>query len=232
MKKDISKPVRYYLTKLNSLPEAPQTTRQAPDSALHVILKKAGYQKKGPKVLKELDAALRDAGIETFPRLTDPRIEKDTKIYFFRSPMPEGLAQSAELFTSEDQLEEFLVNNFKYLRLFEGLRLRGRQYEFPNSKRIDLLCEESRSGRLVGVELKHHSPNPGIVTQVSGYMRQLLKLSRLEERAAGARLVVITGLPDPNIAADLRALCRDRGYEIEWHLYRARLEFLPEPNWR
>ncbi len=228
---DVNRAVAFYDKKLDSLAQAPQSLAQAPDSHLHVILQKAGYRRRHPKILERLAGALKDAGIDTFPSLDDPSLNRNTRVYFFRSPIPAGLAPSRALFDSERQLEEFLVNNFTALPAFRGLRLRGRQYPLGRG-RIDLLCEEkNRRGQLVGVELKHHGPNKGLVTQMRRYMTDLTRLAREEGRLAGARGIVITGQPDPDVAADLHALCSLHSFDVDWHLYQATIKLRQAPGW-
>ena len=228
---DVNQAVAFYEGKLHGLAHPPQSLAEAPDSRLRVVLQKAGYSRMHPNILERLRTALDQAGIDTFPRLDDPGLDRDTRIYFFRSPMPAGLAPSRALFDTERQLEDFLVNNFAALPVFRGLRLRGRQYALGQGRRIDLLCEEKRGGRLVGVELKHHGPDNGLVTQMHRYMTDLTRLANNEGRHVGARGIVITGRPDPDVAADLRTLCSRHGYEVDWRLYRATLKLERAPGW-
>ena len=232
MRKDLDRAVKYYKRKLDQLTESPRTLKHAPDSHLHVILRHAGYERKGPKVLGELSTCFEKAGIATFPELTDPRVKRTTRIYFFQGCVPEGLAQSGPLFPTEKLLETFLVTNFEILDVFKGLKLRRRQYRFPDSKTIDLLCEERATRRLVGIEIKHEAPDSGLVNQMGSYMKNLLNLAEAEKRAAGARGVIITGLPDPDIAGALRSVCRDMNYQVDWYLYRADLKLAEDPNFK
>ncbi len=81
------------------------------------------------------------------------------------------------------------------------------------------------------MELKHHGPDNGLVTQMRRYMTDLTHLAKEEGRHAGARGIVISGQPDPDIAADLRDLCSRHGYEVDWRLYRATLNLDTAPGW-
>ena len=228
---DVGLAVAFYRAKLDALAEPPQSLGQAPSSWLRIVLNNAGYAKIHPRILERLGPALTEAGIEPYPSLDDPLLPRDTRLYFFNIPKPGGLAPLGALFKTERLLEDFLVDNFSALPLFKGLKLRRRQFPLEQGQRIDLLCEERGTRRLVGVELKHHGPDTGLVNQMSRYMAALTNLANEEGRDAGARGMVITGQPDLNISAKLRAMCTRERYDVSWHLYRASIKLDDAPGW-
>lgn len=206
--------------RVKALARPPAGLTEAPDSQLHVILRRAGVRRRSPQILEKLQKAFDRAGIHTHPKLTDPSVERNTRVYFLPAPLP-GLAPRRVLFDTEGLLEDFLVQNFEYLPPFHGLRLRARQYRFPGSSRvIDLLCEERGTRALVGVELKHQVPDRGLPSQMIDYMIELERLAEREQRL-GFRGMVITGQPDPRLREDLEALAEQRGYRVDWYLYEA-----------
>lgn len=218
--------VSWAAARLDALERAPRSLAEAPDSRFHVILRKVGYRRRTPKIQAQLQNAFETAGVRTYPEMTDPSVDRDTRIYFLRDEIP-GLAHPRVLFQSERLLEDFLVHNFSHLPAFRGLRLRARQYRFPGSQRvIDLLCEDRKQKILVGVELKHGPPDRGLPTQMVDYMIELDRLAK-SEGAAGFRGVVVTGQPDCRIEEDLRALCRERSFRVDWFLYQAGVQLRP-----
>lgn len=66
----IARCVGYYKRLLDSLPRPPQSLSQAPDSQLHVIVEKAGAQRRSDALLEALDQAFIREGIATYPRLS------------------------------------------------------------------------------------------------------------------------------------------------------------------
>lgn len=204
--------------RLDALERPPTSLAEAPDSQLHVIMRRAGFRRRTPLVQERLKEAFDAHEIQTYPDLTDPSVDRDTRIYFLRGEVAD-LAHPRVLFDEERLLEDFLVNNFPYLPAFRGLKLRSRQFRFPGSNRvIDLLCEERRGGQLVGIELKHGAPDRGLTSQMIDYMIELERLAKSEGRP-GCRGVVVTGQPDARLAEDLHALARSRGFEVDWYLY-------------
>lgn len=227
----IQRTVDHYAQLLGQLDEPPTRREDAPDSHLSNILRRAGYRRMGPVLLQQIEGAFRAGGIATFPSLTEPSNTRETRIYFFLKDAPADLAPERSLFNTEKQLETFLVENFQHLSIFNDLRLRRRQYPLGQGQKIDLLCEERSTGRLVGVELKHREADAGLATQMRKYMRALTALAKKEKRSAGARGMVITGQPTPDIEANLRTLCMAAGFEVDWRYYKASLTLSPSPGW-
>ncbi len=222
----IERCVSWAAERLDALERSPRSLAEAPDSQFHVILRRAGYRRRTPKIQEQLQNAFQVAGIRTYPEMTDPSVERDTRIYFLRNEI-EGLAQRRVLFETERLLEDFLVHNFHHLPAFRGLRLRARQYRFPGSQRtIDLLCEDRRKKILVAVELKHGPPDRGLPTQMIDYMIELDRLST-NEGWTGFRGLVVTGQPDSRIEEDLHSLCAERSFRVDWLLYQAGIELRP-----
>lgn len=212
--------------RVDALDRPPRSLAEAPDSHLRVILKKAGFRRRTPQIQEQLQAAFKAAGLWTYPELADPSVERDTRIYFSRDEI-DGLAHPRVLFETERLLEDFLVNNFQHLSFFKGLRLRSRQYRFPGSQRvIDLLCEDRKRKTLVGVELKHGTPDRGLPVQMIDYMIELERLAGREGSSA-FRGIVISGQPDVRLEEDLNTLCVKRGFHVDWLLYEAGIRVRP-----
>jgi len=168
-------------------------------------------------------------GVAPFPELTDPSVSRDTRIYFFLGEAPANLTHERALFRNEKELERFLVANFYYVPIVEGLRLRRPQY-LVGGKRVDICCEETETDRLVGVGLKCREADSGLPVQMNNYMRRLERLAAKENRS-GARGMVITGQPTPAIERDLRTLCKRDGHDVSWHYYTALLDTSISPRW-
>lgn len=104
-KDKVVKAVAYYRKKLDARPQPPESLSQAPDSQLHVIIKRAGAQRRSPALLARLEQAFSDADILTFPPLTDPFLKPGDRIRMLDANQPvEGLASQRELFTTEKEL--------------------------------------------------------------------------------------------------------------------------------
>lgn len=211
----------------------PTALSEAPDSHVAVILEKAGFQRMTSSVLKQIEDALRDAGISCYPSLLDPKVDRDTRIFFFLDGGSPVLP-SGGLFSTEAELERFVVENFGVLRELDGLRLRKRQFRINNECIIDLLCDDIPKKQLVGIELKHRAPNEGAASQVRRYLDALCKRAEHEGKAGGARLILVTGIPDERVARDIEALLQQDGLmdRFTWLTYRAALELAVAPRWK
>lgn len=62
--------VAYYRVLLDA--HTPDWLSRAPDSRLHVIVRRGGVKRRSKQLLVRLDQAFSGAWIKTYPRLTDP----------------------------------------------------------------------------------------------------------------------------------------------------------------
>ena len=83
-----------------------------PTACLSTLVREAGYERISSKLLEELEDRMREAGIRTFPELTDPSNTRKTRIHFFdlNKPVP-GFQQPQQLFAEEKELSRFLWMN-------------------------------------------------------------------------------------------------------------------------
>jgi len=227
----IDSAVSYYARLLRGLDRPPGTLKHAPDSRVASILHRAGYKRSSQRILKLLADAFEGQGMATLPLLSDPDIRRDTKVYFFPGSVPVGLTLPDSLFQTEKELEDFLEENFDRLQVFSGLRYRERQFRINDSKTIDILCEETESDRLVGIELKRAGADQRLTSQMSSYMKALQELAKREGRVDGVRGVVITGQPTPGIEDDLKQLCERNDFKIDWYYYNRSSWPIRSPRW-
>jgi hypothetical protein len=212
--------------RLSALERQPSGLTDAPDSHLPVIVDKAGFKACKVTTLRRIQQAIDDAGIYVYPRLDEPGIGRETRIYFSHSADTfRGLAAPRLLFGSESQLKEFVVKNFSALDAFKGLDLRAEEYRVapPKGLRVDILAVDRGSRELVAIELKHAAPDRGLVQQMSEYLTALRQLATSEGRP-GARGIVVTGHLDRPVKASLDDLMAKRGFRVDWLLYRVNLQ--------
>lgn len=206
--------------------EPPTSLSHAPRSYLRTLVKEAGYERTSERFLEELDARLKDAELGTFPELTDPTNTRDTPIYFFDRdhPIP-GVQPTRALFDEEKQLNRFITLNFAVLQYVQEnrLRIRGREVRIAADSIVDILAEEKGTRELVAFELKAREPDQGIVAQAARYMTALARRAAKEGRP-GARLLIVTGQPDPNLEAQVQELAASRNVKTEWLIYTVKFE--------
>ena len=118
--------VAHHKKLLKSLPQPPQSLSQAPDSQLHVLVERAGGKRRSDALLAQLDQAFEDAGITTYPRLTDPDLESQDRVYILDTANPiKGLAPMRELFRDEKTLQEFIRTHHDWFPDLRKLGLHG-----------------------------------------------------------------------------------------------------------
>lgn len=205
---------------------AARSLRHSPDSLLSSIVREVGYDRVSSKLLEELEDALEAEGIGTHPKLTDPGISGKTRIHFFdlAQPIP-GFQQPRQLFNEEKELSRFLQLNWDQLAYVKKhrLRFRGIEVRIAENCKIDLLAEERKTDFLVGFELKVGEGDDRLIGQVHKYLPALKKQAEKEDRA-GARLVVVTGQPDEELAARVRDLAERYEVDTDWLLYSVSIE--------
>ncbi|KAA0098905.1 hypothetical protein CIW49_13595 [Mycolicibacterium sp. P1-18] len=196
-----------------------------PSSMLGVLVREAGHQRASTKLLDEISNRLRGAGIGFSPDLLDPANTPKTRIYFFDAERPmKGLQPTRQLFKEEHQLSRFLWLNKDFLKYAtKNLRLRDHEEGLTAGARIDLVAVDTKTGELVGIELKAEEPDQGIVAQAAKYMKAL-KAQAIVEGRRGARLIIITGQPDEELAELVQIQSEKIGVRTDWLLYRVRFE--------
>jgi hypothetical protein len=199
--------------------------RHMPSSKMGVLVREAGYERSSSRLLDELSDRLRDVGIEFSPELVDPDNTAETRIYFFDAKRRvKGLQPARQLFKEEAQLSRFLWMNKHFLsQTMKHLRVTDREKMLAPGAKIDLVAVDTRSGELVGIELKAEEPGQRIVTQAAKYMIALRRQAEAEGRR-GARLIIITGQPDEELAELVQMQSEMIGVKCEWLLYRVHFE--------
>lgn len=211
--------------RVEKTPTSVRQLRHMPNSTLGVLVRQAGYTRTSQKFLLELTDRLRAAGVDFSPELVDPANSPKTRIYFFDAARPvSGLQPTRELFKDEAQLSRFLWLNQDFLAYAaKNLRIRDREKRIAPGAKIDLVAVDTKTRELVGIELKAEVPDQGIVAQAAKYMKALKALAELEGRP-GARLMIVTGQPDDELAENVQAHAERLGVKTDWFLYRVRFE--------
>ena len=206
-------------------PSSAKLLKHMPRSKLGALVREAGYERSSRKLLDELYDRLREGGVDFSPDLLDTDNNPETLIYFFDAARPvKGLQPARQLFKEEVQLSKFLWMNKHILgQAVQNLRLRDRETVLAPGSRLDLVAVDARTRELVGIELKAGEPDQGIVAQAAKYMTAL-KAQAEAEGLRGARLVIITGQPDEQLADLIQVQSEKIGVKCEWYLYRVRFE--------
>jgi hypothetical protein len=210
----------------NAAPSA-RLLKHMPSSKLGVLVKEAGRTRRSPEFLDELGDRLRAAGIDFSPDLLDEANTPTTSIYFFDAKRGvKGLRPARELFKEEVQLSKFLWMNKQFLsQATKRLRLTDREKVLAPGARPDLVAVDTKTHELVGIELKAGEPDQGIVAQAAKYMKAL-KVQALAEERPGARLMIVTGQPNEELAEQVQVHAEWIGVKCEWLLYRVRFELI------
>lgn len=218
-------------SRVDALDAPPVSLSHAPDSTLGRLAREAGYERVSARFCEVLAERLTDAGLGTQPGLLDPMNTRATRIHFFdlEHPIP-GIQDTRVLFDDERQLSDFLVKNFAALAYVrkQRLRLRRSQARIAAGAVIDLLAEDTKTRKLVGFELKAEAAGERIVAQAAKYMTALASQADKEDRP-GARLLIVTGQPDPNLQSQVQELAKSRGVDTQWLLYKVSVDLKPAP---
>lgn len=213
-------------SRVDALETPPVSLSHTPDSTLGRLAKEAGYERVSDKFCEILAERLTDAGLGTQPALLDPMNTRDTRIHFFdlTHPLP-GIQPTRVLFQEERQLSDFLVKNFAALAYVRkhGLKLRRAQARIAAGCVVDLLAEDVKTRELVGFELKAEVADERVVAQAAKYMTALRSQAEKEGRP-GARLLIVTGQPDPNLQEQVLELAKSRGVKTDWLLYQVSVD--------
>ena len=209
-------------------PASTRLLRHMPSSKIGVLVRAAGYERTSSRFLAELGDRLRAAGVEFSPELLDPGNTPETRIYFFSAARPvKGLQPTRELFKEEVQLSRFLWLNQNFLKhAARNLRITDREKRIGPGATIDLLAVDTKANELVGIELKAEEPDQGVVAQAGRYM-EALKAKADADGRRGARLMIVTGQPDEELAELVQQQAEKLGVKTEWFLYRVQFELNP-----
>lgn len=212
--------------RVDGVPKETSSLRHMPSSSIGAMVREAGYERTSVKLLQEISNRLRDKGIDFFPELTDPANTAKTRIYFFDAKRPvKGLQPTSDLFKNEKELSRFLWLNREDLAYFKKRRLQvlSPETRIADGMVIDLLAVDKKTNELVGIELKAKEADDRLVGQAAKYMRALKSLAAAEGRQ-GARLLIVTGQPDDDLAERIQVHAETLGVPTEWLLYRNRFE--------
>jgi len=214
--------------RIEQTPASATLLRHMPNSMLGVLARQAGFERASSRFLEDLSNRLRDEGIEFSPELVDPANTHTTRIYFFDSASRvKGLQPTRELFKDETELSRFLWLNKDFLKYAtKNLRVTHQEKRLTPGAKIDLLAIDTKTRELVGIELKAKEPDQGIVAQAAKYMKALKALAEAEGHR-GARLVIITGQPDAELAELVQNQADKIGVPTDWLLYRVKFELRP-----
>lgn len=227
----VANAVAYYRKKLDARPQPPESLSQAPDSQLQVIVKRAGAQRRSPALLARLAEAFTEAGILTFPPLTDPFLKPGDRVRMLDAHQPvEGLASPRELFPAEKDLQSFIwarrdqINEFRK-RGLTGFQEQGR---LDSGRRVDILCKKPAANQLVAIELKAAQPDDRSAGQIQQYLDDLARHAK-KHGFDSAHLIVISGQPDKSVRNRVEHYADTRGLTVEFLLYRVQTKLLPHP---
>lgn len=212
--------------RVDAVPKSSRSLRHMPNSKLGVLVREAGYERSSDRLLEELGARLRNTGVGFSPELTDPANTPETRIYFYDSrKLSKGIRATRELFKDEKDLSRFLWLNRDVLTYAKrnNLRILSRETKIANGAIIDLLGVDTKTNELVGFELKAEQGDDRLVGQAAKYMRAL-KAQAESNGHPGARLLIVTGQPDDDLAELLQTQAQKFGVRTDWLLYRVQFE--------
>lgn len=158
--------------------------------------------------------------------MTAPGLDWEETIYFSSvKPRPYVAEHYSPhpAFTSERALQRFLAQNLTRIPKLAHLRKPILEYRLPSGGRIDILCRERRSNAYVVIELKKLAVDP--VEQTRRYLVEVEKtLAAKEDPNPAVKGIIITGQPSAVLERSLRERIQD--YEVNWFLYRVKLELV------
>lgn len=224
--------VGHYRHLLDALPQLPSSLSQAPDSRLDVVIERAGARRRSKELLARLEQAFVDAGITTYPSLTDPDLEAQERVYFLDASREiPGLAPKRKLFRDERTLQEFIKAHQDWFPALRSLELHDFDDEavLDSGRRVDFLCKKRGSNQLVGIELKVREADDRAVGQLEQYLEDL-GAHAASHGFESTHLIVITGQPDQSVRSRVKRYADAHGHEVTFLLYRVHMELLPHPE--
>ncbi len=227
--KTIARCVSYYKGLIE--PRNSQSASQARDSRLDVIIERAGAKRRSKQLMARLEQAFAEAGMGTEPRLTDPDLRTDERIFVFDAtrPIDDLPRRDGHAFTNEAAMQSFVFTNRKKIRKFQelGLKRFKEQFPFDSGRKIDLLCYRwiGKDKELVGIELKPGKPDDGAEGQSQQYLDELDAYARANGYAS-AHLIVISGRPNKSSRARVESYAASRGLKVTFLLYSVQMNLL------
>ncbi|OBK15746.1 hypothetical protein [Mycobacterium asiaticum] len=219
----------YYRTRLDSRPGTPESLQQATRSGLQQIIERAGAKRRSDPLLARLDEAFAEAGIVTFPRLTDPHNRPDERIYIFdRDHQIEGLTQARQSFRDQAALRDFILANRHQFEALRGLSEITPEAKLPSGRRLDLLAKRPRRNQLVGIELKLDEADDRAVGQSQHYIDDLAK--EAERQGMEPHFALIAGgQPNKSVRARIESYAKARGVGATFLLHRVEMSLRLHP---
>lgn len=222
--------VTYYRRLLDRRPEGPPASlKQAPRSGLQQIIGRAGAKRRSAGLLNQLEAAFTEAGIVTYPRLTDSKNRPDEHIHFFdQRHQLEELSTPRQTFPDEKSLRAFILANLHEFDELRGLTGVKKEFRMPSGRRFDVLGKRARSNELVGLELKLADIDDRAVGQSLKYIDDLAR--EAEKRGLSAHYVLLAG-GQPNTAGrkQIQRHADERGVTVTVLLYTVEVTVRPHP---
>ncbi|MDQ1305992.1 MAG: hypothetical protein QG671_1824 [Actinomycetota bacterium] len=226
----IAECVGYYRRLLT--PRSSQSASQARDSRLDVIIRRAGAKRRSKQLLLRLEHAFTAAGIATDPRLTDPDLRADERVFVFDStrPVDDLPRRDGCSFADEAAMQSFVWTNRTKIRKFQELGLKGFKPQVRlggGEGKIDMLCHRTvqREKELVGIELKPGKPDDRAEGQSQRYLDNLDAYARTHGYDS-AYLIVISGRPNKAARARVEAYAAARGLKVTFLLYSVQMNLL------
>ena len=185
--------------------------KQATRSGLHRIIERAGAKRRNEPLLAQLEEAFADAGIVTFPRLTDPlRKPVERTGTFDRRHQIKGPSPSRQSFPDHEALRRFIVANRHEFDELRGLTEWKEEAKLASGRRFDLLCKRPRRNQLVGIELKVGEADDWAVGQVEYYLDDLVEEANKLDLSAQF-ILIAGGRPNRSVRARIESYAKTRG---------------------
>lgn len=225
----IAQCVEYYRRLVT--PRSSQSASQARDSRLDVIIGRAGAKRRSKPLLARLEQAFNAAGLGTDPRLTDPDLRADERVFVFDAtkPIDDLPRRDGYAFADEAAMQSFVMENCKKIRKFQELGLKGfkPQVRLGSGGKIDLLCHRSiqNERELVGIELKPGKPDDRAEGQSQRYLEDLDAYARAHGYDS-AHLIVISGRPNKATRTRVESYAAAKGLKVTFLLYSVQMNLL------
>lgn len=178
------------------------------------LLKRCGWSKASAQNLQRISKALMHYNIKIQPPLEAGGLTPSTKLTFSFNVSP------GFMFSSEADLQRFLIANFSRLSVFSGLQLVKEQYRLPSQRRIDILARRTNGSKdYVVIELKAGVPGQGTLEQLVTYVEHF-RQHRAEVEGVGVDGWLITG----SRHRDVESYWKQHHPLIAWYTYSVNLE--------
>lgn len=219
----------HYRERLDFRPGTPESLQQATRSRLDQIIDKAGAKRRSDPLLARIDEAFAEAGIVTFPSLTDPHNRPDERIYLFdRDHQMEGLAHARQSFRNQAALRDFILDNRHQFEALRGLSEIKPEAKMASGRRLDLMAKRPRRNQLVGIELKLDEADDRAVGQSQHYIDDLVK--EAEKHGAEPHFMLIAGgQPNKSVRTRIESYAKTRGVGVTFLLHQVEMSLRLHP---